>query len=208
MIAKGSFKMPEPLKQESPLAQLLAAIPESLADTGLWLSECPSKGHLNLRGDPADLDFVELVRRSANIRLPEVPNTSLSSAGISALWLGPHEWLIVTPGGLETAVQSSLCTTLTNRSRAVTDITSGNTAMSLTGARARDALAKGCSIDLHERFLGAASCVQTYVAKANVLLWRPDDSSRFDLIVRRSFAEYLALWLQDAGREYGLRLRQ
>ena len=200
--------MPDPLKQESPLGHLLEAIPEPAADNGLWLSECPPMGHVNLRGDPGDLDFVELVRRGANIPLPEVPNASLSSAGVSALWLGPHEWLIVTSGGLESAVQSSLRETLTNRNHAVTDITSGNAVIRLSGARVRDVVAKGCSIDLHERFLGPASCVQTYIAKASVLLWRSDDSSRLNLIVRRSFAEYLALWLQDAGREYGLTLRR
>jgi sarcosine oxidase, subunit gamma len=208
MTPKGSFKMPEPLKLESPLAHLLETIPEPATDTVPWLSECPPMGHINLRGDPADLDFPEVVRRGTNILLPEVPNTSLSSTGISALWLGPQEWLIVTSPGLESAVQSSLRETLTNRNHAVTDVTSGNAVIRLSGTRARDVVAKGCSIDLHDRFLGPACCVQTYIAKAGVLLWRPDDSSRLNLIVRRSFAEYLGLWLQDAGREYGLRLRR
>ena len=30
-----------------------------------------------------------------------------------------------------------------------------------------------------------------------------DDSPSFELIVRRSFADYAALWLQDAAMEYG-----
>ena len=200
--------MLEPLKQESPIAALMPDIPESQGEGGLSLSECPAMGYVNLRGDPADVDFVEFVRRGANLRLPEVPNTSRSEAGISALWLGPHEWLIVIPPELETEVQNSLGVILTGRSHAITDITSGNTAMSLTGVRAREVLAKGCGIDLHERFLCPGCCVQTYVGKANVLLWRREDSPRLDLIVRRSFAEYLALWLQDAGNEFGLRLRK
>jgi sarcosine oxidase gamma subunit len=28
----------------------------------------------------------------------------------------------------------------------------------------------------------------------------------FDLIIRRSFADYIALWMLDAGREFGLRI--
>jgi sarcosine oxidase gamma subunit len=31
-----------------------------------------------------------------------------------------------------------------------------------------------------------------------------DQTPSFDLIVRRSYAEYLALWLKDAAEEYGL----
>jgi len=197
--------MPELLEQESPLAQIAAAVQGRHEDTGLSLSERAALGHINLRRDPEDTDFVNIVHKSTSVRLPETPNTLISNAGISALWLGPHEWQIVTPGGLEVALQDSLHTALANHNYSVTDVTCGNTAMSLCGARTRDVLAKGCGIDLHERFFVPGTCVQTQVSKANVLISRPDSSSRFDLIVRRSFAEYLALWLLDAGREYGLR---
>jgi sarcosine oxidase subunit gamma len=92
--------------------------------------------------------FVELGGRNANIRLPEIPNASVSSADISALWLGPREWLILTPRGLEPELQRSLRATLTNRSCAATDVTNGNTVMCLTGTRAQDVLAKGCSASI------------------------------------------------------------
>jgi sarcosine oxidase, subunit gamma len=200
--------MPDFPRQQSPLASLMTAIRESQDETGLSLSEGPAMGYLNLRGDPAELDFVERVRKGTNIDLPEVPNTSHSSKGISALWLGPHEWLVLVAPGLEIEIQSLLHAVLTNRNYAITDITSGNTSMTLTGVHARELLARGCSIDLHDRLFPPGSCVQTYVAKASVLLWNPDDSSRLDLIARRSFAEYLALWLQDAGSEFGLTLRR
>lgn len=108
---------------------------------------------------------MELGGRNANIRLPEIPNASVSSADRSALWLGPREWLILTPRGLEPELQRSLRATLTNRSCAVTDVTNGNTVMCLTGMRALDVLAKGCSVDLHDLGFGPGSCVQTYVAK-------------------------------------------
>jgi sarcosine oxidase subunit gamma len=197
--------MPELLKQDSPLAEIPRSAAGTQKDSNLSLSEYAATGFINLRRDAADAGFVKLVEQATNVRLPETPNTSVSTSGISALWLGPHEWLIVTPGGLEAAMQDSLRKALANRNYAVTDVSSGNIAISLAGKPARDILAKGCGIDLHERYFVAGTCVSTQVAKANALVWRPDSSSRFDLIVRRSFAEYLALWLLDAGREYGLK---
>jgi len=199
--------MPELLKQESPLAQLGMITQGSQEGTDLWLSELAPAAHINLRGDTEDPGFIDCVRVSTNIRLPATPNSLVSEDGISALWLGPHEWLILAPGGLEAAVLDSLRTALAGHNYAVTDITSGNFGLSLTGLRAKDILAKGCSTDLHQRAIRPGFCIQTNVAKANVLIWRPDDTQQFNLVVRRSFAEYLTVWLLDAGREYGLRFR-
>jgi sarcosine oxidase subunit gamma len=65
-------------------------------------------------------------------------------------------------------------------------------------------LSKGCSLDLNPSVFRARSCAQTLFAKAHVTIRNVDSSPTFDLFVRRSFAEYLGLWLQDASLEYGL----
>ena len=91
---------------------------------------------------------------------------------------------------------------------AVTDITGGQTVISVTGPAARDVLAKGCPLDLHPTVFKPTHCAQTLLAKANVVIrCIDDDSPSFELIVRRSFAEYAAGWLEDAGVEYGVGVR-
>ena len=47
-------------------------------------------------------------------------------------------------------------------------------------------------------------CTQTHLAKAGVLIRHRGDSPSFDLMVRRSFADYVATWLKDAAEEYGV----
>ena len=69
--------------------------------------------------------------------------------------------------------------------------------------RAVDVLREGCSLDFHPRVFRPGLCAQTTVAKAGVLIYYVDQEPTIDLIVRRSFAEYLALWLQDAALECG-----
>ena len=85
----------------------------------------------------------------------------------------------------------------------VTDVTGGQTVITLRGPSARDVLAKGCPLDLHPLVFQPGDCAQTLLGKANVIIRCVDDSPSYELIVRRSFADYAALWLHDAALEYG-----
>ena len=66
-------------------------------------------------------------------------------------------------------------------------------------------LAKGCTLDLHAAYFPPGHCAQSDLAKANVLL-RRDNAKRFEIIVRRSFADYLLAWLEHAGKDVGVRV--
>ena len=171
---------------------------------GVVISERPFLGHLNLRGDPADSAFMEGAERALGLALPVEPNTVSAGQETQALWLGPDEWLIVTPPDRQAAVADALTRALDGVFASVTDVTGGQTVVTLSGERARDVLAKGCSLDLHPRAFGEGRCAQTLVAGANVTLRWVGPEPSFDLIVRSSFADYLALWLHDAALEYGV----
>ena len=80
----------------------------------------------------------------------------------------------------------------------------GATGINADRTRARDLLAKGCSLDLHPRVFGRGGCAQSHLAKAQVVLHQVSDEPAFDLYVLRSFADYLWAWLEDAAGEYGL----
>ena len=76
--------------------------------------------------------------------------------------------------------------------------------MRLTGSRVRDLLAKGCSIDLHPRVFTPGTAVQTTIGQAGVILLALSDAGDdFLVLVRSSFAGYLADWLLDAAQEFG-----
>ena len=117
---------------------------------------------------------------------------------------GPDEWLLLTAPGREISLTDRLRNALKTVHSAITDVTSGHTVIRLAGTNARDVLAKGCTVDIHPRVFRCGQCAQTRVAKAGVILLPVDEAPVFDIIVRRSFAEYLAMWLADAAREYGL----
>ena len=171
---------------------------------GVAISERPFLGHLNLRGDSSDGAFMEGVERVLGFGLPVEPNTVSAGDGKQALWLGPDEWLIVTLQDEQAAVEDALVEALSGVYSSVTVITGGQTLITLSGENAREVLSKGCALDLHTRAFGEGRCAQTLVSGVNVTLRWAGPEPSFDLIVRRSFAEYLALWLHDAAQEYGI----
>ena len=59
-------------------------------------------------------------------------------------------------------------------------------------------LATDCPLDLHAREFKVGQCAQTRLARAGMTLSPLADGSGFEVIIRRSFADYLLLWLQDA----------
>ena len=191
--------------RQSPLSRFFrtAGACSRADDASVVISERPFLGHLNLRGDPEDMGFTSAAEAVLGLALPMEPNAVAVNGALLALWLGPDEWLVVTPPIAQIRLSESLEAALRGKHAAVTDLTGGQTVITLSGPRVCDVLAKGCPLDLHPSVFKPGHCAQTLVAKANVTIRCVDDSPSFELVVRRSFAEYTALWLHDAALEYG-----
>jgi sarcosine oxidase subunit gamma len=168
------------------------------------MRERPFLGHLDLRGSPREPAFLTAAERALGIHLPLEPNTVAESASVIALWLGPDEWWVLTAPDREADVERALRQALAGIVSAVTDVSGGHTVVRVQGERARDVLQKGCGLDLDPRTFGPGRCASTNFAKAAVVIRSLDDSRCYELIVRRSFAEYTALWLRDAAVQYGV----
>lgn len=161
------------------------------------LREVPRTGRIILRGDPGDEEFTDAVRQALDIDLPLAANTSSETAPLSALWLGPDEWLLICATGSEAAVIEALRAALSGRHAAIVDVSDARCAFRLAGVAARDILARGCALDLHPREFALGDVAQTRLAMAEVIIHRSAGDA-FDIYVARSFADYLWRWLADA----------
>ncbi|MQA08204.1 MAG: sarcosine oxidase subunit gamma [Pseudonocardiaceae bacterium] len=169
------------------------------------LAEEPPCTQLNLRVRPGSppLDRVE---RALGVALPSRPNTVCESVDgrYATLWLGPDEWLVVAPDGTAepvcNALNTALNTALDGGPGSVVDVSANRAVLRLSGPAARDVLETGCSVDLHPRAFGPGDCVQTMLARAQVVLWQRDDLPAYWILVRSSFADYLTDWLCAAVR--------
>lgn len=193
-------------RQQTPLAGLTggAGAFEHGSPACVILLEVPFAELVNLRGEPDNIDFTAAVQSTLGIPLPTEPNTTTESDQYCIMWLAPDEWMIRAkrpqagdlPTRLNVALHGIFC--------AVTDQSSAYSIVQLSGPKARCVLAKGCPLDLHPRVFGAGQCAQSHYYKTSVLLRRLDDKAgeHWEVIVRRSFADYALRMLMDGMWEY------
>lgn len=194
--------MSSPTPRRSPLGAIESAQPPPHEGQ---LFERPFLTHVNLRLDPADSEALAAIQQMLGVQLPLTPNTTAASQGLLAIWLGPDEWLLLAAQDHSEALASDLQAALTGHVASIVDISSGQTVIRLSGPSALDVLARGCALDLHPSVFPPGACAQTMLARAQALLIVVDDTPTFDFVVRRSFAPYVAAWLEDSAREFGLR---
>ena len=171
-------------------------------DAGVQLQEKALSGHLVLRGDKDS--FSAAVEKVTGMVLPETLMSS--SHGEQTLrWVSPDEWLLTLPAdqafGVETALRAEM-----SGHYAIVNVSGGQTILLLSGNDAVSVLMKSTPYDVHERNFPVGKVVTTVFAKTQALIRRCDEQ-QWELVIRRSFADYVWLWLQDACREYGMVIR-
>ena len=169
---------------------------------GVQLEVRPGRGYLNLRGDPGDEQFLQAVQATLGQPLPTIANTFTAGEN-TQFRLGPDEWLLATEPGKERDIAGQLGENLSGQCYSLVDVTGGQVLLRLRGSHVREVLAKGCTLDLHPRAFKMGQCAQTTLAKTSMLIALIDDAPTFDIIVRRSFAEYAARWLQHSSARAG-----
>lgn len=164
--------------------------------------EHPHRGKIHLRGDAGDRALMDRIAETVGTAPPVAPNTVAVAGENGIFWLGPDEWLVVTPPGRQGDIEAALAGALEGPHVSIADGTDARTTIRLHGANARNVLMKGCPLDLHPRVFGPGQCAQSIIAKADVLIHQIDDAPTYDLYVLCSFSRYLWDWLADATKEF------
>jgi heterotetrameric sarcosine oxidase gamma subunit len=109
------------------------------------------------------------------------------------IWLAPDRalWVALAPGHSGPA---GAC---------VTDITDGLALFELSGPRASELLAMGCTLDPRDATLAPGRAAQTVFAGVKVVLYACDGGGCWRLHVERSLAAYLLEWLRQAADALG-----
>ena len=187
--------MSDLFQQQSPLVQVELGEPRGGAPR---IEEKPFLGFLNLRGRSNNTGCAAGILKALGVEPPTEPNTVIEAGDNRIFWLGPDEWLVVTPAGQQGKVKAGLESALDGVFSSVVDNSSGLTMVQISGDTAGELLATDCPLDLHPRAFQPGQCAQTRLAKAGMTITPLADGKGFEIIVRRSFADYLVLWLLDA----------
>ena len=194
--------MANPTQRQGPLDHLgLAARAQTGDENGVHLTVLSVPQIIELRGNCSDA-FASAVQQVLGVNIPlESPGTTKSDALI-VFWMGPDRWWLI-GGAAALPSVNELRQKLAAFNAAVVEVGDAFAAVEIAGPKSRDVLAKGCTIDLHPRAFKTGSVVQTNLAKAQIALYQIDETTS-RIFARRSFAEYIWTWLEDAGIEYGV----
>lgn len=191
------------IKGQSPLhhAELAEIAKKGPKTGGVYFKEYALLGHLTVRLNAANADQLAAVESVLGVALPTQPLTSVVNGDVVARWISPDEWLVTVPGLKAFAVEEALHAKLTGHYQVV-NVSGGQTLVTLSGEHARDVLKKSTPTDVYPSEFPVGKVVTSVFAKSSAVIRRSAENE-YELVIRRSFADYLWLWLQDASREYG-----
>jgi sarcosine oxidase subunit gamma len=106
-------------------------------------------------------------------------------------WLGPDEWLVLSPYEEVDTLQGTLANGLAHLHHAVTDISDQYAMMNLAGSASREVLASGCPLDFHSTVFKTGMCAQSHFLRTGIMVWQLDGAPRYEILVQRSAADYL-----------------
>lgn len=153
------------------------------AETGLLLLQSASQSALQ---DALTSEFA--------LRLPAAGETC-SRGDYALLWLTPAEWLLECPVKDTDALHSTLTRRLAGSLAAVTDMSDAFACFDLSGARASEVLASGCSLDLRADMFPTGRVARTPLAGTAAIIRKTGKPHDFRCLIDRSFAHHIRDWL-------------
>ena len=161
-----------------------------LPDATLITVRC-SAAVFDLVGLPGGLAFPREANRFATVETTKI------------LWVGPDDWMIVDERDEAPDLLAELESAFAGYDAAVIDVSGNRARFRVSGSDARALMNRACALDLDPPHFAAGHCAGTLVARAQAFVMQIDDAPSYELLVRRSFAPYLADWLVTAAQ--GLR---
>ena len=201
--------MPDPSETSwmplSPWAGLLATVGPSPA--GVTVAPRQGLSLLSIGISPGgEAGVAAMLSERFGLALPRTPRISHADR-IGIVWAGFGQWLVVAQDRQQGAELRESFDGLA----ATADQSAGRAMLRIGGPRARDALAKGCPIDLHDSVFAPGDVALTSIAHVPVHLWRSDDgatprSPAFDAVVPRSMVGSFWSWFSASAAEFGCEL--
>ena len=189
---------------QTPLEHVRAVVNAKAAakpTSSVLLTEHAVTGLLVLRANDTRQALSQALLQETGVSLPETLQSD-EKGDYCARWMTPDEWLLSCPNESAFNLENSLRSTVKGPI-AVVNVSGGYSLLTLSGINALNVLKKSTVYDVSPENFPEGKVVNTTFAKSQITM-RALSGGAFELVVRRSFADYVWLWLQRAGREYDM----
>ena len=148
-------------------------------------------------------EFTSAIGKNINMVLPAKANTSTSAEQLTAFWLSPDEWMLISNETVSAdnntyQVEDELIKNISKvKLGAVTDVSDQFVMLNLKGEKIFDLLSTGCPFDFNNFKTKIGSVTQTLLLQIDVIIHHKEINT-VNLFVRRSFSEHLMSWINDS----------
>ena len=174
---------------------------------GVTIEELSLSGKINIRGKSSDKEFMKNIGSALNLVLPIEPNVRIFNNNISIMWLGPNEWLVITPENEKDGIISLFKSNLNPQKTAITDVSFNRTILRLEGEKVFTLLSKFLVANLEKILKTNFSVAQTIFIKIPVLFVRnntDEEPTSLDLHLNRSHTKYVYELLVDGSKNLNI----
>ncbi len=174
---------------------------------GVTIEELSLSGKINIRGKSSDKEFMKNIGSALNLVLPIEPNVRIFKNNISIMWLGPNEWLVITPENEKDGIISLLKSNLNPQKTAITDVSFNRTILRLEGEKVFTLLSKFLVANLEKILKTNFSVAQSIFIKIPVLFIRnntDEEPTSLDLHLNRSHTKYVYELLVDGSKNLNI----
>ncbi|SFC05376.1 sarcosine oxidase subunit gamma [Tropicimonas isoalkanivorans] len=153
---------------------------------GAKVEELPAQGMVTLRGAMGDI--ADAVTAAIGLSMPS--QREIVIAGDKAVaWMSPDELLLLMPHAEVQACLTTLSERLDGTHHLAVDVSDARAVFRISGAGAREVLARLCPADLSPAAFGPGELRRTRLAQVPAAFWI-DEAGAFRLICFRSVARY------------------
>jgi methylglutamate dehydrogenase subunit D len=193
----------------APLSSFAGLPVVSSEGRGVLFTDRDGLGIATVLGHKGEEALASRLRDRFDLDLPRGPRR-VGAGGLAFAGIGPGTWL-ATAENSGNAFAATLRHALGDLA-SISDQSDGYAVLRLTGPKVRATLAKGVSVDLHDRSFRPGDVASSVVSHIGATLWRIEDSAdgspAFEFAVFRSLAGSFWDWLSESAAEYGLVVMQ
>ena len=177
------------------------SIKEDKSYMGLEMKEIKPVIKLIIRGKTKN--FFTAIGKNLDMILPTKANTSTSGEALTALWLSPDEWMLLSNKAVSEdnntyEVEANLINNISKVNLgAVTDVSDQFVMINIKGNKIFDLFSTGSPFNFNEFKEKKGSVVQTILSHIDVII-HLTEINEVNLLVRRSFSEHLYSWMDDS----------
>ena len=156
---------------------------------------------LILRGKTKD--FITAIGKNLNMILPIEANTSTSTEKLTAFWLSPDEWMLISNKTVseDSNTYQPEDELIKNISKvklgAVTDVSDQFVMLNIKGSKVFDLFATGSPFNFNDFKIKKGLVIQTILSHIDVII-HLTEINEVNLFVRRSFSQHLHSWMSDS----------